>query len=361
MEGEAAAAAPSAAAPPSSSSDLAGAVSHKEGHYKYGAVMGWDGTHFRGWQLQGADPRLPWRGRPRTVQGAVERAWSEALYPSLDPESRPVTVMSAGRTDVGVHALAMPLHVWTPECVGDLEAASKLVAAAMPDDLWTVRLALVPKDFDAKAGVQSKTYRYQMWDGEEAPPARLGGTERCWWLANRRPPAPPGTPRVPGKDARGPVPAVDVGAMRACAGASLVQTREFSGLSAPSSGISKAKRKARNAMRERGEEPGPKHKEDKMCVRTIFRCDVDRTEGHLVTVEVEGSGFLYKMVRLIASLLFEVGAGLRTLESAEALVARADSHATVQELRPAPPQGLCLVQVRYADDHPGADVMNPPP
>ena len=328
-------------------------------YHKYGAVVGWDGTRFRGWQLQGADPRFPERGAPRTVQGAIERAWSEALDPSRDPVERAVTAVSAGRTDVGVHAVAMPLHVWTPTRVDDLEAATRALAGTLPRDVWVVRLERVPREFVANVGVERKTYRFQLWDGAEGPPERHLG--RCWWVADRRPKPPRGTPFVRGVDMRGPVPVVDVDAMRECAARTLVQTREFSGLAAPNRGVSKVRRKLRREARERGEEPGPKHDPHKESVRTIFRCDVERTEEHLVSIEVEGSGFLYKMVRLIASLLFDVGTGRRSLEDAERLIARADSHATALELRPAPSEGLCLREVCYAEDHPGASSMNPQP
>jgi tRNA pseudouridine38-40 synthase len=64
----------------------------------------------------------------------------------------------------------------------------------------------------------------------------------------------------------------------------------------------------------------------------------------LVTIEVEGDGFLYNMVRAIAGTLSWVGAGKRPVEwMAEVLAAES----RVEAGPTAPPQGLFLVAVRY--------------
>ena len=42
--------------------------------------------------------------------------------------------------------------------------------------------------------------------------------------------------------------------------------------------------------------------------RTVYRCDVYR-EGREIRVDIEGSGFLYNMVRNIVGTLIEVGRG----------------------------------------------------
>ena len=57
-----------------------------------------DGTNFCGWQRQ---------ARGRSVQGAVEGALSELA-------GQPCKAVAAGRTDAGVHALAMPVSVSMP-------------------------------------------------------------------------------------------------------------------------------------------------------------------------------------------------------------------------------------------------------
>jgi tRNA pseudouridine38-40 synthase len=47
----------------------------------------------------------------------------------------------------------------------------------------------------------------------------------------------------------------------------------------------------------------------KSTVRTIYACDVTRTDDDVITIRVTGSGFLYNMVRIIAGTLIKVGCG----------------------------------------------------
>ena len=90
-------------------------------------------------------------------------------------------------------------------------------------------------------------------------------------------------------------------------------------------------------------------------VRTIHVLDVFRpplandTAGAEVWVEVEGNGFLYNMVRIIAGSLVMVGAGRRSPEwLATALAARNRPAAGPT----APPQGLVLESIDLGDAWP---------
>ena len=56
----------------------------------------YDGSDFHGWQMQ---------AKGRTVQGDIEDALS-VIYPG-----EKITLIGAGRTDAGVHALAQVAHV----------------------------------------------------------------------------------------------------------------------------------------------------------------------------------------------------------------------------------------------------------
>jgi tRNA pseudouridine38-40 synthase len=80
-------------------------------------------------------------------------------------------------------------------------------------------------------------------------------------------------------------------------------------------------------------------------VRTISAVEVRR--GNLparVEIDVEGDGFLYNMVRIIAGSLVDVGAGRRDAQWLTEALAACDRRAAGQT---APPQGLCLLQVYY--------------
>ncbi len=81
-------------------------------------------------------------------------------------------------------------------------------------------------------------------------------------------------------------------------------------------------------------------------VRTIARAEVTATHPHL-RIAVEGSGFLYNMVRIVVGTAVEVGANRRRPGAiARAIVsgARGDLGLT------APPQGLCLDRVFLPGD-----------
>jgi tRNA pseudouridine38-40 synthase len=88
-------------------------------------------------------------------------------------------------------------------------------------------------------------------------------------------------------------------------------------------------------------------------VRTIHALEVFRPPraadplGSEAWIEVEGNGFLYNMVRIIAGSLVMVGAGRRRPDwLADALAARSRPAAGPT----APPQGLILVSIHLAPD-----------
>ena len=78
-------------------------------------------------------------------------------------------------------------------------------------------------------------------------------------------------------------------------------------------------------------------------VRTVLRCEVltDAPEIHIV---VEGTGFLYNMVRIIAGTLVEVARGRFTPEVIDRIIESCDRRQAGPTL---PPQGLCLEWVKH--------------
>ncbi len=71
-----------------------------------------------------------------------------------------------------------------------------------------------------------------------------------------------------------------------------------------------------------------------------------RRQGDLVVVEIQASGFLYGMVRLIMGQLVAVGEGRL---APEAFVDRWRRRARDEVREAAPPQGLCLLRVGYPE------------
>lgn len=68
--------------------------------------------------------------------------------------------------------------------------------------------------------------------------------------------------------------------------------------------------------------------------------------GSLVQIEIQASGFLYGMVRLLVGLLVQVGRGERSPEEFTELW---QSQRRDEVKYAAPPQGLCLLRVGYPD------------
>ncbi|MCG9478975.1 MAG: tRNA pseudouridine(38-40) synthase TruA [Actinomycetia bacterium] len=79
-------------------------------------------------------------------------------------------------------------------------------------------------------------------------------------------------------------------------------------------------------------------------IRIIYGLDIIRNIDNLIIFRIEGSSFLYNMVRIIVGTLLELGKGLRSLESIhKALEARERELAG----KTAPAKGLFLTKVLY--------------
>jgi tRNA pseudouridine38-40 synthase len=79
--------------------------------------------------------------------------------------------------------------------------------------------------------------------------------------------------------------------------------------------------------------------------RTIHRAEV-RECGEVLELEFEGSGFLYKMVRLIVGSMIHVARGRETRDWFAGLL---DDPSGKQSNQTAPACGLYLVKVLYSD------------
>jgi tRNA pseudouridine38-40 synthase len=114
----------------------------------------YDGGPFMGWQRQDNDP---------SVQGRIEAA-------ILQMTSEQVTVHGAGRTDSGVHALAMSAHAdiakhFTPHRLRD-----GLNALVRPDPISILAVEPVPDDWHARFSCIGRRYEYRLLN-RRAPPA----------------------------------------------------------------------------------------------------------------------------------------------------------------------------------------------
>lgn len=242
--------------------------------------LAYDGTRYSGWQAQ--------PGR-RTVQGAVAEAIrgisGEAIFPR-----------GCSRTDAGVHALAQIVGFTTRS---DLSAAVwvRALNARLPPDVTVVAGCEAPGDFNPLRAAVRKTYRYRIHDALWRPVLQR---HLVWRWKSR----------------------LDVAAMQEAATA-LVGEYDFTSFeTTPSSRLSK--------------------------IRTVSRLEVARSSSDAdipdaeVWMEIEGNGFLYNMVRIIAGSLVMVGCGKRRPQWLRDVLAARSRPAAGPT---APPQGLVLLAV----------------
>ncbi len=119
-------------------------------------VLEFDGTDFCGWQVQPAS---------RTVQQVLEGALTR-----LAGSRRRAT--AAGRTDAGVHALAMPVTVEMPAS-WTCEALLRAVNALLPVDIAVHAVRAVQAGANARRSATGRRYRYLVGvDGAARSPFR---------------------------------------------------------------------------------------------------------------------------------------------------------------------------------------------
>jgi tRNA pseudouridine38-40 synthase len=221
-----------------------------------------------------------------TIQDHVERALERVL-------GKPARVHGAGRTDAGVHALAQCAHVDLPK--DHLSAArwTGALNALLPPTIRILRCQYVSNDFHARLSAKGKIYRYRIWLAPVLPPFEYC---RAWHI-----------PRP-----------IDLKILKRAA-KQFVDTHDFAGFAA-----------------NRG-------KKEKSTVRTIYSVRV-RQKRPCVTIEFDGDGFLYKMVRLMVGSLVKCALGKMRVEDVSA---RLHSGELGPARFAAPAEGLFLVHVRY--------------
>lgn len=202
-----------------------------------------------------------------------------------------VNLIGCSRTDTGVHALEHVSHFLTNASI-PTERLPYALNSLLPDDLSVHAAVDVGADFHARYGTVAKTYRYLIYQSRTRS-AMLAG--RVAFL---------------------PTP-LDLAAMRAAAPA-LLGTHDFS------------------AFRDTS-------KDSPIPIRRLDRLDLEQ-EGHLISIEVSGSGFLYHMVRILAGTLMAVGLGKLAPEDMPDILA---SRNRLRAGKTMPACGLYLIQVDY--------------
>lgn len=246
---------------------------------KFAAGVEYDGSRFCGWQSQTG---------VRTVQDCVERALSEVANQST-------RVITAGRTDAGVHACGQVIHFVSSLDRGEF-GWRRGVTSNLPDDVAFLWVKPVADDFHARFCATERRYRYIILNRPTRPTYL---NRRVTWEYR------------PLNEAR----------MQEAAGY-LPGTHDFS------------------AYRAKGCQA-------RSPIRDLRRLEV-RRRGDLLCIEVDANAFLQHMVRNIAGVLMTIGAGEREPAWAnEILQTRQRERGGVT----APPDGLYLMSVVYPSQY----------
>jgi tRNA pseudouridine38-40 synthase len=235
-------------------------------------------------------PFSGWQSQPNgnAIQDHLELAFERIV-------AEQVRVHGAGRTDAGVHALAQIAHADLPVRRYSPERWRSALNGILPPGIRIMRCRFVSESFHARFSAKGKIYRYRIWNDEVAPPLENG---RVWHV-------------------RG---ALDHDGLTKAAKL-FVGRHDFSSFAA-----------------NRGSVVAD-------TVRTIRRVRV-RNSGSLTSIEIEGDGFLYKMVRMMVGALVQVGQAKASSDLIRSRLAQNDLSFTLSRTV-APAAGLFLMRVRY--------------
>ena len=206
-----------------------------------------------------------------------------------------VRIAGAGRTDAGVHASGQVVAFDSGSTLSP-ERVTSGMNHHLPGDIVVRSAHGVPDGFDPRREAVSRWYRYSLLRRQHRSP-----------LADR-------TAGVVGRE-------LDLGRMRGAAWL-MVGVHDFARLAG------------------RLDDP------DASTVREVSRVDV-RTEGERISVDVEGNAFLPHQVRRMVGVIVDAGTGKIAPHEVEELVS-GDGEAP--QARSMPPQGLCLMRVRYPEE-----------
>lgn len=243
---------------------------------RFALTIEYDGRPFMGWQRQDHGP---------SVQGVLEEA-------AFAVTGERVSVHAAGRTDAGVHALAMRAHLDLVRPLTPFRLMEALNARSRPHPVAVLACEVVPDDWHARFSCVGREYEYRIVN-RRAPLAWESG------LAWR-------------------VPKVLDGAAMLDAARVLVGRHDFTTF--------------RSA-----------HCQADSALRTLDRLDVAH-DGDRVTIHAAARSFLHHQVRSMVGCMALVGMGRWSVaDLADALEARDRARLGLN----APPDGLWFVGARY--------------
>ncbi len=245
-------------------------------------IIAYDGTDYCGWQKQ---------KNGLTIQGKLEKLLAIIC-------NQQVTLHGAGRTDAGVHALAMTANFHTNSTIS-LTKLQKGLNSLLPGAIKIMSLAEMDENFHSRFSVSSKTYLYKIFTGDIQLP--------CERFA---------TAHVPFK--------LSLNNMRSCLEI-ICGCHDFASFETSGS-------RDKSISSGRG------------SVRTIFEATLLEKKENYLQFEFTGDGFLRHMIRNLVGTLLEVGNNRKTVADFKTILQKKSRSAAGTT---APAHGLHLLKIHY--------------
>lgn len=230
-----------------------------------------------------------WQVQPNgeTIEGVLNRELSSLL-------GEDIKVTGASRTDSGVHSLGN-VAIFDTDTRIPPEKISYALNIRLPEDIVVQDSCEVAPDFHPRHCNSRKTYEYRILNRRFAMPTRRLDT-----YFYHRP--------------------LDVERMQQAA-RYLKGTHDFKSFCSVNTVV-----------------------ED--TVRTIYTLQVIKDADDIITIRVQGSGFLYNMVRILAGTLIQVGIGAMEPEQMTEILEAKDRSASGPT---APALGLTMMGIEFLD------------
>jgi tRNA pseudouridine38-40 synthase len=222
-----------------------------------------------------------------TIQETIEKAIN------VITKEKP-SLIGSGRTDRGVHALGQVANFVTRTKI-ETDKIKLAINANLPKDIRILSSEEVPLEFNSRFDAHNKTYMYQIYNARVNSPFY---NNYSYFIPSE----------------------LDFEKMELAATA-LIGTHDFKGFMAAGSEV-------------------------KTTTRTIYSSNLVKRDK-IIRFYVNGSGFLYNMVRIVAGTLIDIGKGTKDIGCIQNALDMKDRTVLGHTARP---EGLFLKEVYYNEN-----------
>lgn len=219
---------------------------------------------------------------------SIEETIEKGIWEITGEEIR---IIGSSRTDAGVHAKGQTANFFTSSKIPDLKFSSA-INSKLPHDIVILDALEVNEDFHSRYSSTGKRYSYRILNRKQPPAYLRNYIEHCPYELNLT---------------------SMINASKAFLGMHDFAAFKSTGSSA------------------------------KTSVRTIRYIELERSDD-IITLNIEGDGFLYNMVRIIAGTLIDIGRGKIACDSISDIIESKDRN---RAGKTAGAGGLCLDRVYY--------------